>query len=121
MNTKTIPTNSEVKSCHRRAEIKDSYDTLFALAVGHDTPSAKIAGDVILATYNSEFFKFDFHDMHRLTQQNTRLALAILSNHLLTREDASEYLSEQGIDRLKEQRGFQTLSDTLVEAAPEHL
>lgn len=105
----------------RRATITEHYRSLLKFATSHETPSSRIAGDVILATYDSEFFKFDFHDMHRLSQENTRLALALLSNHLLTREDASEYLSEQKIDRLKEQRGIQTLSDTLAEAAPEHL
>lgn len=107
MMSKESPTTNRISEANsRRATVQDNYDALYQFAARHNTPSSRVAGDVILATYNSETFKFDFHEMHRLSMVNTRAALAILSNHLEFREDASEYLSEDQIDLLKVPRGF---------------
>lgn len=54
MKTNSITTRSKVKNCPRRVAIQAIYDTQFTFAIEHDTQSAQIAGDVILATYNSE-------------------------------------------------------------------
>lgn len=113
MNTNLLAARAKVKTCPRRAAIQDIYDTLYAFATGHDTLSAQIARDVILATYNSATFKFDFHTMHRLSIAHIQRAMDILSNHLETREDASEYLDEEQIDLLKVPRGYPAHSDFL--------
>ncbi|WP_305511609.1 DUF7673 family protein [Shimia thalassica] len=98
--------NLNLEKISHRTTVQNSYDSLYEFAVRHDTPSSRVAGDVILATYNSETFKFDFHEIHSLSTVNIRAVLTILANHLKTREDAVEYLSEDQIDRLKVSRGF---------------